>query len=207
VAKALNIGRSGVEICHRGRVLLGVCCICALLAAPAIAAESYTIDSTHTIPVFEVKHFGVTTQRGRFDSANGWVTLDFAAHRGSVSLIIDTRSIDIGSPAANRLLTSDSMLDVEHYPTIAFQSERLVFDGDSVVAAEGMLTLVGVTKPISVAVSGFACRTHPLIKRRMCGGDISATLRRSDFGLTKFLPDIGDSVRIEVPVETFGDSP
>jgi polyisoprenoid-binding protein YceI len=192
---------------ERRRLLCLTSAAATMLAAPTLAAENYSIDSTHTIPGFEVKHFGVTTQRGRFDRAKGCVTLDVAARRGSVALTIDARSLDIGSSAANRLLMSQAMLDVDRFPVITFQSDRLVFDGDQVVGAEGTLTLVGVSKPITVAVSGFSCGRHPLVKRPMCGGDISATLRRSEFGLTKFLPDIGDFVRIDVPVETFGVSP
>jgi polyisoprenoid-binding protein YceI len=176
------------------------------VAAPAFAGESFLIDSAHTIPSFEVKHFGITTQRGRFDHANGRAVLDIPGRKGSVSLVIDTRSIDIGSAAANRLLTSAAMLDVERFPSITFESERLLFEGERIVGAVGILTLAGVAKPVTVTVNGFSCRTHPLIKRRMCGGDISATLRRSEFGLTGFMPDIGDVVRIDVPVESIAET-
>ena len=66
--------------------------IAALLAAPVYAADSYTIDPTHTWPSFEVNHLGYSTQRGRFGKTSGKITLDFAARKGSVDLTIETNS-------------------------------------------------------------------------------------------------------------------
>jgi polyisoprenoid-binding protein YceI len=188
------------------RLLAGLALLTVFYAGSAAPAESFSIDAGHTIPAFEVSHFGMTTQRGRFNRASGEAVLDFAARTGRISLMIDMRSIDIGSENANRLLKSPLMLDVDRFPTMRFVSERVEFAGDTVVAAEGALTLAGVTRPLRIAVTGFSCRLHPLVKRRLCGADVSASLRRSDFGLTSFLPDIGDLVRIDMPIESLTDS-
>ncbi len=176
-----------------------------LLAAPAWAADSYTVDSRHTWPVFEVNHLGFSTQRGRFNKSSGKITLDTAAKKGSVDLTIETASIDMGLDKWDEHLKSDEFFNVAQFPTMQFTSDKLVFDGDRVVAAEGSFTLLGVTKPLTLTVSNFRCAPHPMVKKPACGADITANLKRSEFGMTKFVPAVSDEVRISVPVEAIKD--
>jgi polyisoprenoid-binding protein YceI len=180
--------------------------VSATLAGSALAApESYTVDPRHTWPVFEVSHFGFSTQRGRFNKSSGKITLDRAAKSGTVDLVIDTTSIDMGLDKWDEHLKSDEFFDVAKYPTMTFKSTKLVFDGDKVVGAEGNFTLLGVTKPVKLTVSGFRCGPNPIAKKDACGGDVSTTIKRSEFGMKKFVPNVGDDVKILVPVEAFKD--
>lgn len=182
---------------HKPLILI----VAALLAAPACAADSYTVDPNHTWPVFEVNHLGFSTQRGRFNSSSGKITLDTAAKKGSVELVIETASLDMGFDKWDEHMKSDEFFNVKFFPTMRFVSDRLVFDGDRVVAAEGSFTLLGVTKPLTLTVSNFRCGPHPMLKKPACGADITATLKRSEFGMTKFVPAVSDEVKISVPVE------
>ncbi len=179
------------------------CGLTMLLAAPAFSAETYTFDPEYTIPVFEVGHLGFTTQRGRFDKAEGKAVLDFGAKKGSVEFTVFTSSLDMGSRAWTVHVSSEGLFNIEKYPTITFKSDRLLFDNDKVVAAEGQFTLLGVTKPLKVTVNRFACTTNPLNKKFMCAGDITATIKRSDFGMTKYIPTVSDDIKINVPVEAY----
>lgn len=179
------------------------CAATMLLAAPAISADTYTMDPEYTIPVFEVQHLGFTTQRGRFDKTDGKVVLDFAAKKGSVEFTVHTNSLDMGSRAWTIHVSSEGLFNIEKYPTMSFKSDRLIFDGDKVVAAEGQFTLLGVTKPLKVAVNRFGCATNPLNKKFMCAGDIAATIMRSEYGMTKYIPTVSDEIKISVPVEAY----
>ena len=182
---------------HKPLILI----VAALLAAPACAADNYTVDPRHTWPVFEVNHLGFSTQRGRFNSSSGKITLDTAAKNGSVELVIETASIDMGFDKWDEHMKSDEFFNVAQFPTLRFVSDKLVFDGDKVVAAEGSFTLLGVTRPLTLTVSNFRCAPHPMLKKPACGADITATLKRSEFGMTKFVPAVSDEVKISVPVE------
>ena len=182
---------------HKPLILI----VAALLAAPACAADNYTVDPRHTWPVFEVNHLGFSTQRGRFNSSSGKITLDTAAKNGSVELVIETASIDMGFDKWDEHMKSDEFFNVAQFPTMRFASDKLVFDGDKVVAAEGSITLLGVTRPLTLTVSNFRCGPHPMLKKPACGADITATLKRSEFGMTKFVPAVSDEVKISVPVE------
>ena len=184
---------------------LSVFVLSAVLAAPATAADSYTIDPSHTYPVFEVNHLGFTNQRGRFNKSTGKITLDLAAKQGTVDLVIDTTSLDMGFDTWDKHLSADGFFNTEKFPTMSFKSDKLVFDGAKVVAAEGSFTLLGVTKPLRLAVNNFHCGLHPFTKKAMCGADVSATLKRSDFGMAKFVPAVSDEVKISSPVEAYKD--
>ena len=172
---------------------------------PAFAADSYTIDPRHTRPLFEINHLGFSTQHGRFDKAAGKVVLDVAAKQGSIDLSIETASIDMGADDWNKHMKSEDFFNAEKFPAMTFKSDRLLFDGDKVVGAEGSFTLLGVTKPLKVAVANFRCAPHPMNKKPTCGADVSVTIKRSEFGMTKYVPAVADEVKISVPVEATKD--
>jgi len=175
------------------------------VVAPAFASDNYTFDPEYTIPVFEVGHLGFTTQRGRFDKMEGKATLDFAAKSGSVQFTVFTNSLDMGSRAWTVHVSSEGLFNIEKYPTMMFKSDKLIFDSDKVVGADGQFTLLGVTKPLTVAVNHFACAANPVNHKFMCAGDVAATIKRSEFGMTKYIPTVSDEIRISVPVEAYRD--
>lgn len=177
----------------------------AALITPAFAADSYTIDTKHTLPIFEINHLGFSTQRGRFDNTTGKITLDIAAKSGSIDLTVDTTSLDMGFEDWKQHLSAEGFFDTAKFPTMTFKSNKLVFEGDKVVGAEGNFTLLGVTKPLKLTVRNFHCGLNPMSKKAMCGADIAATINRSDFGMTKYVPVVGDEVKISSPVEAYRD--
>lgn len=179
------------------------CGLAMTLAMPAFAADTYTIDPEYTIPAFEVEHLGFTTQRGRFDKTEGQVVLDFAAKKGIVEFTVYTNTLDMGSRAWTIHVSSAGLFNVEQFPTMTFKSDKLIFEGNKVVAAEGQFTLLGVTKPIKLMVNRFNCATNPLNKKPMCAADITATLKRSEFGMVKYIPAVSDEIKITVPVEAY----
>lgn len=175
----------------------------ALSAVPAQAADTYTIDGNHTFPVFEVNHLGFSTQHGRFNKTGGTITLDMAGKSGSVDLSIDVKSLDMGFPLWDEHMAADGFFNTAKYPDMTFKSNKLIFEGDKVVAAEGDFTMLGVTKSIKVSVNDFKCGDHPMMKKPMCGANIKGVIKRSDFGMNKYVPAISDDVKIHVPVEAF----
>ena len=176
-----------------------------LCAIPAYATDSYTIDPTHTWPMFEVNHLGYSTQRGRFNKSSGKITLDVAAKQGSVDIIIDTESLDMGFAKWDEHMKGEEFFNVTQYPSIRFISDKLIFDGDKVVGAEGKFTLLGTTRPLALRVENFHCAPFPLTRKMHCGADISATISRTQFGMAKFVPMVGDEVKLFSPLEANKD--
>ena len=97
------------------------------LSVPAFAADSYTIDSRHTVPSFEINHLGFSTTRGRFNTTSGKVTLDTTSKSGSIDVTIDAASISTGLADLEKHLTGEDFFDVAKYPTITFKSKKLKF--------------------------------------------------------------------------------
>ena len=173
------------------------------VSVSAYAADTYSIDPNHTFPVFEVNHLGFSTQHGRFDKTSGTITLDMAAKKGSVDLKIETTSLDMGFPLWNEHMSADGFFNTAKFPTMTFKSNKLIFKDDKVVAAEGDFTMLGVTKPLTVTVNDFKCGDHPMLKKPMCGANITGTIKRSDFGMSKYVPAVSDEIKIHVPVEAY----
>lgn len=175
----------------------------ALVAAPASAApETYRLDPTHTTPMFEVLHMGLSLQRGFFTNATGTVTVDRAARTGKVDVVIGSGSVVTGSRILNDVLKGPDFLDAERYPVMTYRASAMEFEGEWPVRARGELTLLGVTRPVPLAIGGFTCTTHPLYRRQICGAEARAELRRSEFGMTYGLPGaVADEVRIVIPIE------
>jgi polyisoprenoid-binding protein YceI len=184
----------------------------ALPFAVVAAPENYTIDPNHTYSHFEVEHLGVSHQRGRFDRTSGKFTLDHAAKSGSVELNIETASVSTGDNVkGNRPRTLDDHLrtadffNVAEFPRMTFKSTGVKFAGDNPAEITGNLTIIGVTKPVTLKVERWVCKDNPMSKKPMCGGNASAVLKRTDFGMKYGVPAIGDEVRLWVSVEGYKD--
>ena len=175
-----------------------------LLAAASLAqAESvtYAVEPMHTYVTFEVRHFGTSTNRGRFDKKEGSITLDRVAKTGHADITIDTASISSGLPMFDGHLRGDNFLRVKDFPTARFVGDKFSFDGDKVSAVSGTLTLLGKPQPITLNATNFNCYDSPMLKREVCGGDFEATLQRSAWGMTYGLPGIPDSVKLVIQIE------
>ena len=179
----------------------------ALLAALPAAAEleSYAVDPNHTFPSYEIGHFGYSLQRGRFDNTSGKITLDTAARKGSADITIDTASIDTGHKKLEEHLRSADFFNTAKFPRMTFKSGHLTFDGEKVTGASGDLTLLGVTSPVTLKAEQFNCAVHPMLKKKICGAELTATIKRSDFGMTKYLPVLADEVLLRINVEAIKD--
>lgn len=171
----------------------------------AVAADTYTIDATHTWPMFEVNHLGFSTQRGRFNKTSGKITLDREAKKGAIEAVVDVNSLDMGFDKWDAHMKSEDFFNAEKFPTMEFKSDMLKFDGIKLTGAEGTLTLLGVTKPVKLSIAQFKCGEHPMNKKPMCGAEVVTTIKRSEFGMTKYVPAVGDEVKISFPVEAYKD--
>ena len=172
------------------------------VAAPALAApETFVVDGTHTFPRFSYSHFGFSTQLSHFNKTTDKVVLDKAAKTATVDIEIDTKSVDTGYATFNEHIQGEDFLDTAKYPTATFKSSKVVFEGDKPVAIEGLLTLKGVTKPVTLTVSSYKAMPHPMMKKDAIGANAWTVVKRSEFNAGKYAPNVGDEVRIDIAIE------
>lgn len=122
--------------------------IAGLFCGSAIAADSYTIDSRHTFPSFEISHLGFSIQRGRFNETSGKVVLDPSAGIGRRDIAVKMASISTDLEELEEHLRGKDFFDVAQYPIMRFKSDKLSFAGEQLIGADGTLTLHGISKPI-----------------------------------------------------------
>ena len=172
------------------------------------AEETYVIEPVHSQPMFEVQHMGgFSNQRGSFGKVSGKIMLDRAAKKGSIELTIDTTSIRSFNDRLDGVLKGEDYFNVAKYPTMTFKSSNLMFDGDRLVGADGELTMLDVTKPVSLKVVNFMCGEHPFNKKPMCGAEATATIMRSEWGMKAGIPkSTSDQVRLTLPIEAYRES-
>ena len=191
---------------------LAVALLALALPLTAVAApETYTLDPFHTYPNFTVDHLGFSTIYGRFDKSSGKFTLDKAAKTGSLDLVVETASINAAdNEKGNRQRSRDDHLrspdffNVAEYPRMTYKSTGVKFNGDNLATVEGNLTLLGVTKPLVLQMDRWRCGPHPFNKKEMCGGNVSGTLKRSDFGMKFGLPvAVSDEVKLMIGFEAY----
>ena len=176
----------------------------ALLATTGIArAESatYNLEPTHTYVTFEARHFGTSTNRGRFDKKEGSITLDRAAKTGKAEITIDTASINTGLALFDSHLKGDNFLKAKEFPTAIFVGDKFSFDGDKVTAVTGTLTLLGKTRPVTLTATNYNCYDSPFFKREVCGGDFETTIQRTDYGMGYGMPIIPDDIKLLIQIE------
>ena len=187
-------------------LLLGLLLPFGVLAAP----ETYNLDPSHTIPNFTIQHLGMSTVYGHFERATGKVTIDRAAKTGSIDVKIPTATISTGDAkrtdgtrSRDEHLRTTDFFNVAEYPDMTFKSTKMNFAGDKVQSIDGTLTLMGVSKPITLTATSFNCGANPMSKKEMCGADLTTTIKRSDFGMKYAIPAISDEVKLLIAVEGY----
>ncbi|MBS0515916.1 MAG: polyisoprenoid-binding protein [Proteobacteria bacterium] len=180
------------------------------LAAPAVGSATphdYRLDTVHTQVTASASHLGFSRPGGRLHVSGGWFRFDpddWSTAR--VDVTIDATSIDFGNAAWNDKLRSREFLDVAHHPTARFVADKVEKTGDKTGVAHGKLTLLGLTRPLDLAITLHRIGVHAYTLKWTAGFAATATLKRSDFRMTKYLPDVGDEVSIGIEAEGIRDA-
>jgi polyisoprenoid-binding protein YceI len=181
--------------------LLGIAALAAV--AGGSGAAEFEVDPGHLTVYFAVSHFDISFVRGRFGRIDAKAQFDAEARTGTVAVTVDAGSIDTGNATLDGVLRSPQFLDAGVYPEIRFVSERFAFEGNALVSVDGRLWLHGIQQPLRLNVERFVCKDvrAGIVLRHVCGGAFRAAFRRSTFGLTQFLPEVGDEVQLAISVE------
>ena len=182
-------------------LVVAVSGLCVFSTAALAAPETFVIDPDHTAPRFEYSHFGYSNQMHRFDKSSGKIVLDRVAKTGSVDVTIDATSVNTGLALFNTHIQGEDFFDTAKYPNISFKSTKVRFDGGKPVAVEGNLTIKGVTRPVTLKMTSFHTMPHPMTKKDAIGANASTKIKRSDFNMGKYAPDVSDEVTLSIAVE------
>ena len=164
-----------------------------------VQAGTYAVDSNHTQVGFSLSHMGFSNFDGRLEGATGSLTLGEGDRSSSkISITIPAKSFSTPVKKLDEELVSADWFDAAKFPTITFTSTKVTPTGADSATITGDLTLHGVTKPVTLTAHFIGAGANPLSKKYTVGFDATGTVKRSDFGVTKYVPLIGDEVTLDL---------
>src|SRR5947209_4953083 len=164
------------------------------------AADTFKFDPVHTFLLFSVQHLGIANTYGRFNDISGMVVFDRnTPSKSSVELSIQVESLDTHNAIRERSLKSPDFFDVKQFPTMTFKSTKVEGSG-GLLKVSGDLTIRGVTKPVTVDFKKGG-EGKGVFGEMRGGGETRFTIKRSDFGMTFELGEVGDEVTIILSLE------
>jgi len=174
-----------------------------LVTNPAqVQAGGYALDSDHGKITWSVNHLGFSTYVGQFATVKATLKLD-PRNLGATVLeaTVDTNSVGTLNPALDKHLKSPGFLDTAKFPTATFKATKVTKTGDKTADIAGDLTLHGVTKPVVVQATFNQAGANPMDKKYQLGFAGSAKIKRSEFGITAYVPAVGDEVTLTIEAE------
>ena len=191
-------------VCAASLALMGVSTLAwpasAPIAAPDFAAVQpgdYAVEPTHTRILFSLSHLGFSTWYGDFSHAGGAAKID-PAHpaASSVEVSVPIASISTTNTTLDEELKGADWFDAAKFPTMTFKSRQISVTGPNQGQIVGDLTLHGVTRPVTLHVKFHGAGANPLSHAYTAGFDATGVIKRGDFGVTKYLPMVGDDVTL-----------
>ena len=170
------------------------------LAAAPLSATTYTLEPDYAQVVFRWSHLGFSNPAAQFSQGQGTLEFDPAAPtRASVQVTIPLSSLNTGVPALDEHLRSEDFFEVAKFPTATFRSTRIEPGmGKDRLKVTGELNLHGVTRPVTLDVVVLKVGSNPRTQLATVGFEATTTLKRSDFGLGAFVPQVSDEIRLQI---------
>lgn len=174
-----------------------------LLTTSMVQAADYVLDTKgmHAFVQFRVNHLGYSWLYGRFNDFDGKFSYDEKApEKATVSVTIDTASVDSNHAERDKHLRSDDFLNVEKHPKATFESNSYKPNGDGTATLEGTLTLNGVSKPVTLAVTEIGAGKDPWGGYRR-GFEATTSFKMADFDIKKSLGPASTDVEMTLSIE------
>lgn len=167
------------------------------------APEIFKLDPMHSYVLWHVSHFDFSNPSGKW-FANGTLVLDKDdAQNDKVDITIKIDDLDTGIKELDDHLKGQLFFETKKYPTATFVSNKVDVIGEETAKVSGTLTLHGVSKQVVLNVKLNKMGISPVSNKMTTGFSGTAQIKRSDFGMTSFLPGVGDNVTLNFEVEAF----
>ena len=173
-------------------------------AVTLAAAAKYDIDPSHSNVTFGWNHFGFSNPTARLKTIEGSVLLDKAdLTKSSVWVTLPLDGLDTGVAKLDEHLKSADFFDAAKYPTITFKSSKVEKAGENGLKITGDLTVHGVTKPVTLnaKVNKIGLFEMGPFKAQAAGFDAETVIKRSDFGVAKYVPNVSDDIAVRITLD------
>ena len=196
--------RRNTQISYIGGFVLALLTICFIGNGQlADAADTYEIDTAHSMVLFRAKHKGVSYNYGRFNEFSGKITMDESdTSKSAVEFEVKTASVDTANQKRDQHLRSPDFFSAKQFPVITFKSTDVSMkDGaENMLEVIGDLELLGVKKSITVDVE-ITGKGKGRDGESLIGFESVFTIKRSEFGMTYGVGNVSDDIRLIVTIE------
>ncbi len=190
------------------RKTLLVAALLAFAGSAFAAPVSYKLDPNHTNVLASWNHFGFSNPSVGFSQVEGTLVYDAdKVSASSVEVSLPINGLWAFSALFNEHLNSADWFDSAQFPTATFKSTKVEAAGKGKLKVTGDLTIRGITKPVVLDATLNKAAEHPLGKRAAIGFNATTTVKRSDFGLAKYVPNVSDEVQIRITTEAMVPKP
>jgi polyisoprenoid-binding protein YceI len=171
-----------------------------VVASAPLFAATYTLEPDYTQGVFRWNHLGFSSPAAQFAQGTGTLEFDPAnPAKSSVKVTISLSSLNSGVPALDEHLRSEDFFETAKFPTATFRSTRVESGAASNrLKVTGELSLHGVTRPVTLDVTIVKIGANPRTNVPTIGFDATTALKRSDFGLGAYVPQVGDEIQVRL---------
>jgi len=167
-----------------------------------VPAGTYAIDTTHSQIGFAVRHLGISTVRGMFDSYRGTLTVGEDYDSVVVDIEVDMASVHSGNRFRDEHLHGAEFFDVASWPTMGFRSRVVKPDGaEGAYVMAGDLTIKGVTRSLELDVAFNGSAVFPMDGSTHLGFAGRGSVSRSEFGVSYGVPLVSDEVELVLDVQ------
>jgi polyisoprenoid-binding protein YceI len=192
------------ELGRRGLLGGAVACLPCLYAGRARAAEQLHIGAAHGTIDFAIGDSKIFRTTGSFKDWQGIVIVDEAdASRSTVAVKINTGSIEMLDPQQTAMLKDIDFFDVAKFPVMTYASRRIERTSDTTLKVEGEITLRGITRPMLLDVSVTDRKPDAAAGARYARFRANGSLKRSEFGMVKFIDVVGDAVDFSIRTDAW----
>lgn len=163
---------------------------------------TYKLDPGHTNVLASWSHFGFSHPSAQFGAVDGTLVYDEKdVAKSSVEVTLPLSGLDSFVPKLDAHLKSADFFDAEKFPAITFKSTKVEDLGGGKLRITGDLTVKGTTRPVVLAAQLNKAGDHPMTKRPTVGFDATATIKRSEFGVGAYVPNVGDEITLRITTE------
>jgi polyisoprenoid-binding protein YceI len=170
--------------------------------ATQAAPVTYKMDPGHTQVLFSWNHFGFSNPTANIGLGDGTIVYDEKdPAKSSVNVTLPLADLDTHVSKLDEHLKKPDFFDADKYPNITFKSTQVQAEGGNKYKVTGDLTVHGVTKPVTLDAALNKAGVHPMMKVPTVGFDAVTTIKRSDFGMGAYVPNVSDEINVRITTE------
>lgn len=163
---------------------------------------TYILDPKHTDVIAQWSHFGFSNPVAHFGDVSGQIVYN-AENVGASSVEVTLPLSGLNSHVGDfdDHLRSADFFDAAKFPNATFKSTAVESAGTNKLKVTGDLTIKDITKPVVLDVTINKFGEQPMAKRAAAGFDAVAKIKRSDFGVGAYAPNVSDDVELRITTE------